>query len=339
MLLASRLMISSEHTDVLLSYLRKMNSLSHITFDVKYTPSEEVVNTIARLPSLTAWDFHQTPLNFRLYSFVIPSLRRLSIIGAAHAIRLNGGRKANFATARSSLNDIPDIADIVFRMSAAQHNHAAYLTTSTSLLSANLELLQHLEADSSLFPWDLLGMVEWPNLRILVFYGDPPVDLDVPIMTLLKGMPSLEDLRLCWSPSGRNRSFEAIPRNLLDFESGRTLASSFPSLHSFTLSNPLPQDLIFSLLPHTVDHVYFPAIHRPNMMVTVSSDKALDIVRAIKRRKHTILSLQLTVEDMPSLSLVQSIASSFPNLQNLELGTISGLQGVFPETEGNFVRF
>jgi hypothetical protein len=335
---SSRLIVSSEHTDVLLSYLRKMSSLSHITFNVKYAPSEEVVNTIARLPSLTAWDFHQTPLNFRLYSFVMPSLRRLSIIGAAHDIRLNGGRKANFATSRTSLNDIRDIGDVVFRITVAQHQRSAYLATSKSLLYSNLELLQHVEADSSLFPWDMLGTVEWPNLQVLIFSGDPPADRDVPFMTLLKGMPSLEDLRLCWSTSGSNRSFEAIPRNILDFQFGRTLTTSFPSLRSFTLSNPLPQDLIFSLFPHTVDHLYFPAIHRSNMMVTVSSDRALEMVRAIKRRKHTILTLQIIVEDMPSLPLIQGITSSFPNLQNLEVGTISGQQGVLPEAGSNLVR-
>jgi hypothetical protein len=315
-----------------------MASLSHITFDVKYAPSEDVVNTIARLPSLTAWDFHQTSLNFRLYSFVIPSLRRLSIVGPAHTIRLNGGRKTNFATSRTLSNEFKDIGDVVFRINVAQQQRATYLTTSRSLLSSNLELLQHVEADSSLFPWNLLGTVEWPNLQVLIFFGDPPVDLDVPFMTLLKGMPSLEDLRLCWSTSGSNRSFEAIPRNILDFESGRTLAASFPSLHSFTLSNPLPHDLIFSLFPHTVNHIFLPAIHRSNMMVTVSSDKALEMVRAIKRRKHSILTLQIIVEDMPSLSLVQGIASSFPKLQHLELGTISGLQGVLPETVCNLVR-
>lgn len=304
-----------------------MTSLTSVIFDCKFTPPVDVVELIARLPSVVGVGFLQTPLDFRLSSYEFLHLEHLSLRTASGQIVINNGPAINAATSevhRPTMNGFP-ACFVDTRGARAQLQNTTEAEISKQLMAANISSLRYLEVNASLLQWCEFEKMEWPCLHTFVLSGSPPVNLSRPIVSFLRGMKSLSDLQFRWVHQ-KGCLFRLSPDS-----TSANLSELFPALSSLTVTNPTPSDQCYAHLPPGLNHLFLPVVY-PKYGSGLSFSDARTILHSIAAGPAILSTLHFQLRCFTSLEIIQEVAQGFPNLQSLEIGTMYNDRDPSPNT-------
>jgi hypothetical protein len=321
-----RLLVCSDSKLDVVAFLQNvgdMPNLVHVLFDCTNTIPSSVLSYVIRRPSIVALEILQTPMELMADLHITSSLTSLSIKPATTFVRFDGGPPINDSTSEVKFG-VRQYNQLAAKALLARNMLSFELDVSHRLVMANSTRLQCLEINGQYISLQTLQNTHFTSLQTLTFTNCVPQTLGTSVIAVLRAPTLLElHFKLSWNV-GTTSSYRIIPSTCCQSITSETIHGLFPLLHTLTISNASPDDLIFCNLPTSIKHVHMPTIrdvHTSKFGLTPSA--AAQIVQSMFCSQASLLTLHLSLMQLPLPSLIELIASKFPDLKHLELPTSS----------------
>ena len=304
--------------DELIDAIPKLTGLSTFSIHSLTTPPVMLIDALFRCPSLVDLSFEETPLDFR------PPLTHCESL---HTLRFRDGRdlRVNGSPSLFIRSWWESPGRKIYKQIEFQRRDLDKAATA-DILSVHSPFLRHVELASGLTPVCGLADMAWPKLQKLVLTGPCP-SLGEPILPMIQSMPALRDLQILYSrcpPQHGPPYWFVCPPNTItgnDNSPTSTLETCSPLLHSLTLSNPHPADMVFRSIPRSLESLTLLSIYEwPHQTKGIDHTFATKVVREVSVCGARLHELRMCVNKEPSVGLVDTIVRSFPGLKTLHLG-------------------
>ncbi|KAJ7760261.1 hypothetical protein DFH07DRAFT_431391 [Mycena maculata] len=296
--------------------LPRMLALRKVTLRLSAAVPTELLSALSLAPNLFMLEIHQARLD-ALLPHTEPSFASLTSL----SICISGFH---------GVIRVPNI------------DGAAEVSNMLALLRILANQITRLRISGDLLPPEFPAL-HWPKLHDFAITDHTPTPF-ISVPELVAQMPALRVLSVLFTADMTRQRGELFPPFILGVTGGQFLTNSSLHLTSVTLSNLKPEDPIFGQLPRSLESLhllamrdwYAPTVRWPSEELGDAPLRPHNVFGVLDRLSHLecLVDLSLTLGNLSSSDLINTIASKLPQLQRFQLG-----HPIFSDSEIHLIDF